>query len=233
MAYGPHGAIVHYSATKESNSHLEPRSLFLVDTGGHYLQGTTDITRTFSLGEPTDEEKKAFTIPLIGHLNLGATKFPHEIAGGNLDAIAREPLWRYGMDYNHGTGHGVGYLLNVHESPNCFRWQLTNPNTHTVFEPGMITSNEPGLYLTGKFGIRHENLVVCQKAEETEFGTFLHFENLTMVPFDLDAVDTSYMTEREVELLNVYHEKVYETISPYLNDEERNWLSYATRPVVK
>lgn len=234
MAYGAHGAIVHYSATEESNVCLEPRSYLLSDTGGQYYQGTTDITRTFALGEMTAEEKKAYTLVLMGHLNLSAAKFLHGVRGMNLDSIAREPLWRHGMDYNHGTGHGVGYLLNVHEGPNSFRWQ--NPNnviTSAVLEEGMITSNEPGVYLTDKFGIRLENLILCKKACENEFGQFMCFENLTMVPFDLDAVDTSYMSDREVELLNQYHAKVYETIAPYLEGDEKEWLKKATREIEK
>ncbi len=234
MAYGPHGAIVHYSATEESNVSLEPRSFFLSDTGGQYYEGTTDITRTFALGEMSDEEKMAYTLVLMGHLNLKATKFLYGVRGMNLDSIAREPLWRFGMNYNHGTGHGVGYLLNVHEGPNSIRWQ--NPNnivTSAILEEGMITSNEPGVYVTDKFGIRLENLILCKKDAKTDFGQFMCFENLTMVPFDLDAVDTSYMSDREVELLNLYHEEVFRNISPYFEGEELEWLKYATRKVMK
>lgn len=232
MAYGPHGAIVHYSATEESDVMLQPSSFLLADTGGQYYEGTTDITRTFALGEMSDEEKKAYTLVLMGHLNLGAARFLYGIRGMNLDSIAREPLWRHGMDYNHGTGHGVGYLLNVHEGPNSFRWQ--NPDgivTSAVLEEGMITSNEPGVYLTGKFGIRLENLILCKKAEYNEFGQFMYFENLTMVPFDVDAIDTSYMSDREIMLLNNYHETVYDAIAPYLEGEEKIWLREVTRPV--
>lgn len=232
MAYGPHGAIVHYSATEESDVALEPRSFFLVDTGGQYYEGTTDVTRTFALGELTDEEKKAYTLVLRGNLNLSAAKFLHGMRGMQLDYIAREPLWQHGMDYNHGTGHGVGYLLNVHEGPNSFRWQVPGDKlTSAVLEEGMITSNEPGVYLAGKFGIRLENLILCKKAEENEYGQFMKFEDLTMVPFDLDAVDPSYMSDREIGLLNAYHKKVFETIAPFLNEEETAWLQYATRSI--
>lgn len=234
MAYGPHGAIVHYSATEESDAVLKPSSFLLADTGGQYYEGTTDITRTFALGTATPEEKKAYTLVLMGHLNLRATRFLYGIRGMNLDSIAREPLWRYGMDYNHGTGHGVGYLLNVHEGPNSIRWQ--NPGgivTSAVLEEGMITSNEPGVYLTGKFGVRLENLILCKKAEQNEFGQFMCFENLTMVPFDLDAIDTSYMSNREIELLNEYHETVYQSISPYFEGAEKEWLRNATQAISK
>lgn len=232
MGYASHGAIVHYSATEESDATLEPKSFLLSDTGAQYYEGTTDITRTYALGELTDEEKKAYTLVLRGNLNLAAAKFMYGVRGINLDYIAREPLWQYGMDYNHGTGHGVGYVLNVHEGPNAFRWKLINEKmTSVVLEEGMITSNEPGVYIAGKFGIRLENMILCKKAEKTEYGQFMHFEDLTMVPFDLDAVDTSYMSDREIALLNAYHKKVYETISPFLNEEETAWLKQATRSI--
>ena len=184
VSYGGHAAICHYSPSPETDIPLEPKGLALCDTGGHYLEGTTDITRTIALGELTEKEKKYFTIVLKGHLNLSDAKFRYGCCGQNLDYIAREPLWRLGEDYNHGTGHGVGYLLNVHEGPNSFRWKSSS----AVLEEGMITSNEPGYYVENEFGIRHENLIVCKKVEETAFGQFMCFENLTMVPFDLDAV---------------------------------------------
>lgn len=232
MGYAEHGAIVHYSATEESAKTLEPRSFLLADTGGHYLEGTTDITRTIALGELTEEEKRIFTLVLIGNLNLGAVRFIYGIRGENLDYVAREALWRNGLDYNHGTGHGVGYILNVHERPNGIRWRIPQNGVGTaIFEDGMITSNEPGMYIAGKFGIRHENLVLCKKDKTTEYGTFMRFDTLTMVPFDLDAVDTSLMTAEEIERLNAYHKDVYNAISYAFSGEELEWLKNATREI--
>ena len=246
-AYGPHGAIVHYEPTEETNVELKPESFLLVDSGGHYMEGTTDITRTITLGALTEEEKWAYTLVLIGHLNLAAARFKHGTRGENLDYLAREPLWRYGLDFNHGTGHGVGYLLNVHEGPNRIHFRIMEERRPTaVFEEGMITSDEPGLYIEGRFGIRHENLVLCKKAgkpagklpevflKETEAnGTFLEFETLTWVPFDTEALIPELMTDRELQRLNEYHKNVYEKIAPHLTEEERIWLEQATRPVKK
>ena len=189
------------------------------------------ITRTIALGELTDEEKKVFTLVLKGHLNLANAQFLYGARGENLDYIAREPLWRNGMDYNHGTGHGVGYLLNVHERPNGIRTKIAPGGPSAVLEEGMITSDEPGMYITGKFGIRHENLVLCVKREKTEYGQFMGFEPLTMVPFDLDAVDVSCMTAEEKERLNAYHAKVFAAISPDFEGEELEWLKNATRAI--
>ena len=227
MAYGAHGAIVHYSATPETNVPLEPRGLLLADTGGHYLEGSTDITRTVALGALTQEEKEAFTLVLMGHLNLEAARFPYGVKGPFLDSLARKPLWERGMDYNHGTGHGVGYLLNVHEGPNSFSRQAEG----VVFEEGMVTSNEPGYYAEGKFGIRHENLILCVKGARTSHGQFMCFENLTMVPFDREGILPELLTEAQRETLNSYHRQVYETLAPYLPDGEKNWLAEATRPL--
>ena len=231
IAYGTHAAIVHYSATKETDILLEPKGMVLADTGGHYLEGTTDITRTIVLGPVTEKEKKYFTAVLKGNLNLAAAHFRYGCTGLNLDYLARGPLWELGEDYNHGTGHGVGYLLNVHEGPNSFRWKNLPGNPAPVLEEGMITSDEPGYYLENEFGIRHENLILCKKAEKTSYGQFMCFEELTMVPFDLDGVDPSQMTERERGLLNDYHERVYQNIAPYLNKEEKEWLKAATRKI--
>ena len=231
IAYGAHGAIVHYSATEETSIPLEPKGLVLMDTGGHYLEGTTDITRTVVLGPVTEKEKKYFTAVLRGHLNLAAAKFRYGCTGLNLDALARGPLWAMGEDYNHGTGHGVGYLLNVHEGPQSFRWKNLADHPAPVLEEGMITSDEPGYYAENEFGIRHENLLVCKKAEKTTFGQFMCFEHLTMVPFDLDAVVPELMTVQERALLNNYHAQVYKKISPYLEEEEKEWLKEATREI--
>lgn len=231
IAYGTHAAIVHYSATEATDIPLEARGMVLADTGGHYLEGTTDITRTIVLGPVTAKEKKFFTAVLRGNLNLAAAKFKYGCTGLNLDYLARGPLWELGEDYNHGTGHGVGYLLNVHEGPNSFRWKNLPGNPAPVLEEGMITSDEPGYYLENEFGIRHENLVLCKKAEKTSFGQFMCFEPLTMVPFDLEGINPEEMTERERKLLNDYHQKVYTTISPYLDEKEKEWLKQATREI--
>lgn len=231
--YQEHGAIVHYEATPESASRLKPEGLLLLDTGGQYLEGTTDITRTICLGEDASpEEKKYYTAVLRGHLNLAAARFKQGCSGVALDYLARGPLWEMGCDYNHGTGHGVGYLLNVHEGPNAFRYRVVDrPGANPPLEPGMITSDEPGIYLTGRFGIRLENLIVCVAGEKNEYGQFLGFESLTMVPWDPDVIDVRQMTQRELELLNAYHRNVYETISPYLDDEQREWLEQTCRPL--
>ena len=232
IGFAQHGAIIHYSATKESSVALEPRSLVLMDTGGQYLEGTTDITRTVALGPLTEEEKHCYTLVLRGNLNLGGAKFKQGCCGANLDYLARIPLWEEGLDYNHGTGHGVGYFLNVHEGPNNFHWKVANEGRGAcVLEEGMITSNEPGLYFAGKFGIRLENLMVCKKDEKTEYGQFMCFDTLTMVPFDLDAICADELTVREKKLLNEYHKRVYDTIAPRLTVEEAMWLKEATRPI--
>ncbi len=232
ISYGPHAAINHYSATPETDVPIGPEGFLLADTGGQYLEGTTDITRTIVMGPVSDEQKMYFTAVLRGMLNLADVKFRQGCTGRNFDYVAREPLWRLGQDFNHGTGHGVGYYLNVHEAPNGFRWRtVPERKDDAVLEEGMITSDEPGYYVEGQYGIRHENLIVCQKAEKTAFGQFLCFEHLTMVPFDLDGVVPEQMTERERGLLNAYHAKVYETIAPYLEPEEREWLKKATREI--
>lgn len=232
IAYGPHAAMNHYSATLETDVPIEAEGFLLADTGGQYLEGTTDITRTIVMGPTTEEQKKFFTAVLRGTLNLAAAKFLHGCRGVNLDYLARGPLWEMGADFNHGTGHGVGYYLNVHESPNGIRWRIVpERNDSAVLEEGMITSDEPGYYVEGGYGIRHENLIVCKKAEKTSFGQFLCFEHLTMVPFDLEAVVPEQMSERERSLLNTYHAQVYEKISPYLEPEEQEWLKEATRAI--
>lgn len=230
--FGPHGAIIHYSATPETDSELMVDDFLLVDSGGQYLQGTTDITRTFALGDVDDERKRYFTMVLRGHLNLAAARFLHGCRGTNLDYLCRQPLWEEGLDYNHGTGHGVGYFLNVHEGPNGFRWKIVpERKDNAVLEAGMVTSNEPGLYLEGRFGIRHENLMVCCEGEKNEYGQFMYFEPLTLVPFDMDAVDVSLLSERERALLNAYHAKVYETMAPHLAKEDALWLARVTQAV--
>lgn len=231
-AYGAHGAMCHYSATPESSIPLEPRGLYLIDSGGQYYEGTTDITRTIAMGPVTDEEKEHFTLVLMSMLRLGDVKFLHGCRGLSLDYAAREPLWRRGLNYEHGTGHGVSYLSSVHERPNGIRFKMVpERQDNAVMEAGMITSDEPGVYIEGSHGIRTENLVLCVEDEKNEYGQFLRFEYLTYVPIDLEVIDREIMTERDVELLNRYHEQVYEKISPYLDEDERVWLAEATRAV--
>ncbi len=230
-AYGEHGAIVHYQA-KGDGACLLPEGFFLVDSGGHYLEGTTDVTRTVALGPLTAGQKKHFTAVLKGMLALGDAKFLKGCRGESLDYAAREPLWAMGLDYRHGTGHGVGYVLNVHEGPNAFRWRPPLEGAGTaVLLPGMVTSDEPGLYLAGEYGIRTENLLLCKAAEKNEYGQFLEFEHLTMVPIDLDAVDWTQMDGRDIRRLNRYHGKVREALTPYLEGGGLQWLLEATREV--
>ena len=230
--YGPHGAIVHYDPTPETDVPLHAAGLLLLDSGAHYRQGTTDVTRTIALGPVTDEEKRMFTLVLKGHLALSAARFPHGATGENLDVLARMPLWEHGLDYNHGTGHGVGYILSVHEGPQSFRWHSLDGRRYPL-EEGMVISNEPGYYEAGKFGIRHENLVLVRTGETTQHGQFMYLEPLTMAPFDRDAIDTSLLTERELAQLNDYHRQVYATVSPLLDAEEQAWLAEATAPLTR
>lgn len=231
-AYGANAAMCHYSATEESNAKLEARGFYLVDSGGQYYEGTTDITRTIALGELTDEEREHFTLTLISMLRLGNVRFLYGCRGLNLDYVAREPFWSRGLNFDHGTGHGVGYLLNVHERPNGIRWKMVpERQDNCVLEAGMVTSDEPGIYIEGSHGIRTENLMVCVKDEKNEYGQFMKFEFLTYVPIDLDAIDKSLMRPEDIEHLNQYHKAVYEKISPYLEEEEREWLKEATRAI--
>ena len=221
IATGAHGAIVHYSASEATNAHIEKNTFLLMDTGGHYINGTTDITRTITTGSVTEEMKKHYTAVLKGHLRLSAAVFK-QCDGPNLDILAREPLWEMGLDYNHGTGHGVGHLLNVHEGPQYIHTR--HLPDEAKFKPGMLTSDEPGLYLEGRYGIRTENLMLCVPYKKTDFGEFYTFEFVTMVPYDRSAIDLSEMTEKDIEILSEYYKKVRESISPYLTDDERLWL---------
>lgn len=231
-AYGANAAMMHYSASEESNAVLKPEGFLLVDSGGHYLEGTTDITRTFALGELGHEQKKHFTAVCRSNLNLANAKFLYGCSGINLDILARGPLWDMGIDYRCGTGHGVGHILNVHEGPNGFRWKIVQErNDSGKLEAGMITTDEPGVYLEGAYGIRLENELICVKDEKNEYGQFMKFENITYVPMDLDAILPEEMTFREKQELNEYHQMVYEKISPYLNEEERIWLKEYTRAI--
>lgn len=219
--YKEHGAIIHYFATPDTNKKISHESFLLVDSGGQYLEGTTDVTRTISLGELSDKEKLCYTLVLKGHLALANAIFKSGTAGIQLDILARLPLFQYGYNYNHGTGHGVGSFLNVHEGPQNIS---ATPRAIHEFKEGMITSNEPGLYLANEFGVRIENLVLCINKQTTEFGTFLGFDNLTLVPYDIESIDQSLLTLEEKELIHKYHERVYESLKNYLTDEERCWL---------
>jgi len=226
-AYGPNAAMMHYSATEKKYSVLENRGLYLVDSGGQYYNGTTDITRTVALGEVTLEEKRDFTLVLKGHINLSSARFLSGTSGHALDVLARYPLWMEGVDYKCGTGHGIGYLLNVHEGPHRI---ATAPNSIPL-EVGMIVSIEPGVYKENKHGIRTENVVVVKEDIKTESGEFLSFEDLTLCHIDLQCVEKSMLSQHEVNWLNTYHKRVYEKISPFLNQEEQNWLRDKTRDI--
>ncbi len=230
-AYGPNAAMMHYEATPEKYSPLLEEGFLLVDSGGHYLEGTTDITRTIVLGPISDLMREYFTVTLRSNLRLAAAHFPEGATGQNLDVLARGPVWDMGLDYRCGTGHGVGHILNVHEGPNSFRWRMTDRMRVWPLKPGMITTDEPGLYIEDQFGIRHENELLTVEAEKTEYGQFYKFEPLTFVPFDLDAVDVSMLTYLEKQTLNEYHHAVYEKISPYLDEDEKAWLRDATRAI--
>lgn len=231
-AYGANAAMMHYCATPESDAELKQEGFLLVDSGGHYLDGSTDITRTMALGTLTEEEKFHFTTVCRSNLNLAAAKFLYGCRGTNLDILSRGPLWNLGLDYKCGTGHGIGYLLNVHEGPNGFRWKIVpERNDSCVMEEGMVTTDEPGVYLEGKYGIRTENELICKKAEKNEYGQFMEFETITYAPIDLDAIIPEEMTATERKLLNDYHKMVYEKISPYMNEEEKEWLKEYTRTI--
>lgn len=223
--YGPHGAIVHYEADEESNSRLEPHGLLLVDSGAQYLDGTTDITRTVALGAPTAGERRDFTLVMKGHIAMAKMIFPEGTNGAQIDAIARQFLWKNGLSYLHGTGHGVGHFLNVHEGPQKVALNLSA----FPFRPGMLTSNEPGLYRSGVHGIRCENLVLCVEKMTTEFGRFFGFETVTLFPFDLSLFDTSIMTDEEIDWVNNYHIQVRETLLPGLDHEAAEWLKNNTQ----
>lgn len=229
-AYGPHAAMPHYSASKESNAELKADSFYLIDSGGQYFDGTTDITRTVLLGTPTEEEKRDFTLALKGTIDLAMTIFPYGTKGVQLDAIARKPLWDNKMNYGHGTGHGVGFFLNVHEGPQSISTRNAGIQEETL-EIGMYLSDEPAFYREGKHGIRIENLIIVQAAEENEYGRFLKFETLTLCPIDTKPIDVDLLTMAEKEWLNNYHRVVYEKLLPYLNEEQKIWLKEKTKAI--
>lgn len=231
-AYGANGAIIHYTATPESYSEIQAKGMLMVDSGGHYYEGSTDITRTFVLGEITEEMRQHFTLVARAMLRLKSTKFLYGCKGVNLDLAAREVFWEKGLDYKHGTGHGVGYLLNVHEGPNSFRYKvLPGSDNDWIFEEGMVTTDEPGIYIEGSHGVRIENELLCRKGENNEYGQFMEFEDLTYVPIDLDGLDVSAMENSEIQVLNRYHRTVYEKLAPFFDGEELEWLKNATREI--
>lgn len=227
-AYKSNAAMAHYSATEEHFSSIEAEGFYLVDSGGQYEGGTTDVTRTIVLGPITDEMKMHFTKVACAMLRMADAKFLHGCTGRNLDIIAREPLWECGLDYKHGTGHGVGYILNVHEGPHSLRWQYKPEMPEAKLEEGMIVSDEPGMYVQDSHGIRTENIVEIVKEDKNEYGQFMGFRHLTYVPIDLDAIDTQYMEPSDIRKLNAYHESVYEKLAPYFEGAELEMLKKAT-----
>lgn len=231
-AFKDHAAMMHYSPCPETDVKLESGAFFLNDTGGGYFEGSTDITRTFVLGSIDDEMKKYFTAVVRAMMNLSRAKFLYGCYGYNLDILARGPIWDLGLDFQCGTGHGVGYLGNIHEAPTGFRWYVVpSKNEHHQLEEGMVITDEPGIYEDGKFGIRIENEFIVKKAEQNKYGQFMEFETITFAPIDLDGIDTQYMTKFEIEWLNNYHAQVYEKIAPHLTEEEREWLKEYTRAI--
>lgn len=231
-AYKDHAAMMHYAPTPETDVDVLPEGLFLNDTGGGYYEGSTDITRTFVMGPISDELKTHFTAVVRAMMNLSRAKFLYGCYGFNLDVLARGPVWDLGIDFKCGTGHGVGYLSNIHEPPTGFRWQIVkSKNEHHKLEEGMVLTDEPGIYIEGSHGIRIENEMITHKAEKNEFGQFMNFETITFVPIDLDGIAPDEMTKFEREWLNNYHAQVYEKIGPHLNEEEREWLKEYTRAI--
>lgn len=227
VGYEEHGAIVHYEATPATDAQIEPRGLVLIDSGGQYQDGTTDITRTIALGELTDEQRRVYTLVLRGHIQLELCKFPLGACGSQLDALARQPMWREGMNFLHGTGHGVGSYLNVHEGPHQIRMEWRP----APLLAGMTVTDEPGIYMEGKFGVRIENTLLVTPYNETEFGTFLQFESLTLAPIDTTPILMDMLLEEEKAWLNAYHAEVYRQLSPHLSDEENEWLAKATQAI--
>jgi Xaa-Pro aminopeptidase len=225
--YGAHGAIVHYEATPETDIPLQPKGLLLLDSGAQYLDGTTDITRTITLGPLTEEEKKVYTLVLKGHIQIELCKFPSGASGTQIDILARQAMWREGLNYLHGTGHGVGTYLNVHEGPHQIRMEWKP----APLVAGMTVTDEPGVYLAGKFGVRTENTLLITPYKETEFGKFLQFESLTLCPIDKTPIVLEMMTREEIDWLNAYHQRVFDTLSPHLSEEETAWLREACAPL--
>ncbi|APF26163.1 hypothetical protein NPD7_747 [Clostridium sporogenes] len=229
-SFGEHAAIVHYAPTPETDIELKEGSLFLTDTGAGFYEGSTDITRTYALGEVPQIMKDHFTLTVNSNLHLAHATFLYGCNGMNLDILARAPFWNRALNFNHGTGHGVGYLMNIHEAPTGFRWQYRANETHP-FEEGMVITDEPGIYIAGSHGVRIENELLVCKGEKNEYGQFMYFEPISYVPIDLDAINPDLMTTEEKTWLNEYHEIVYNTISPYLTQEEKDWLKEYTKKI--
>lgn len=226
--YKANAAMMHYEATPDNYAVLQPEGLFLVDSGGQYLGGTTDVTRTIALGPVSEEIKKHYTLVAAGMLQMTNTRWIYGCTGRNLDIMARQPLWNIGLDYKCGTGHGVGYILNVHEGPQNLRWRFTGGMVEAVIEEGMDITNEPGVYIEGSHGIRIENVMVAKNDVKNEYGQFMHFDTLTWVPIDMEAIDKQYMTKEQWNMLCEYQRQVFDKISPYLNEEEKEWLRKET-----
>ena len=231
-AYNENAAMMHYHATKENCAECKASGFLLVDSGGQYFEGTTDITRTFVLGDISDDMRRHFTNVARGMMNLSRAKFLYGCNGINLDILARQPLWSEDIDYKCGTGHGVGFVLNVHEGPNGFRWKrVPERDDFEILQEGMVTTIEPGVYLEGKYGIRTENELICRKGVKNEYGQFMEFETITFAPIDLDGIDVTLLSGEEKAWLNAYHKEVYEKLSPYLCDEVKAWLKIYTRAI--
>ncbi len=231
-AYKANAAMAHYEATKDNAAEVKADGMLLVDSGATYMGGTTDVTRTIVVGEISEEIKKHYTATVMGMLGLASSKFMEGCTGRNVDTFARMALWEMGIDYNHGTGHGIGYMLNVHEGPHNIRWRFNEGMHEAVLQPGMIVSDEPGVYIEGSHGIRIENIVEVVERETNEYGRFLGFDHLTYAPIDLEAIDKKYMQPKDIEKLNNYHKMVYEKVSPFIDDEDvKSWLKEATRAI--
>ena len=232
VGYESNGAIIHYRPQSSLSRPIKPEGILLIDSGGQYLEGTTDITRTFSLGTPTAAQKRHYTLILKGHIALSRAIFPEGSAGIHLDTLARQFLWRDQLDYGHGTGHGVGHFLNVHEGPQSISHQSKSERTTTPLKPGMICSNEPGLYLKDQYGMRIENLILCQKVPSNDSSKpFLQFETLSLYPYELSLIDTDLLETYEIDWINDYHQEVFVRLRPYLSPEEIEWLEQKCFPL--
>ena len=231
-AYNANAAMAHYEATEDNYAVVKPEGMLLVDSGGTYMGGTTDVTRTIVVGAISDEIKRTYTATVVGMLRLANANFLEGCTGKNVDILARQCLWDMGIDYKHGTGHGIGYILNVHEGPQNIRWRFTPGQNEAPLMPGMIVSDEPGVYIEGEYGIRIENILEVVKGQANEYGQFLHFAHLTYAPIDLEAIDKKYMEPRDIKALNDYHAEVYRRVSPLIKDAKiLNWLREATREI--